>query len=148
MDKAIIAFLDRGSLDAQDLIAKRSIRALVKLSALRQNAYDRGLGIAHHHCTRALDGVIFIFAGINTAKNYSFADKVHPHIADMTRALDHLANPAEDAEEVLDQARAVIEAYEDVLTPVCTIHGISSVAILRGDHAEAAMAGVHIANDH
>ena len=148
MDKAIDAFLTRGSLDPQDLIAKRAIRSFFGLLGLRQNAYDRGDSKGFNECGRGLDCAVNAFACVNTEKRYDFAGKVHPAIEDLTEALLDLHNPAGKAEALLHQAEGVLRSLKDELTPVCTVSGISSVAILRGDHCAAAIAGVVLANDN
>jgi hypothetical protein len=148
LDKAVSAFLNRGSLDCQDLIAKRAIRAIFGLIDLRQNAYDRGSRSGFNECSRGLDCAVTAFACINTEKRYDFAAKVHPSVKDLTEALLDLHKPSQKAEGLLNQAEAALRALKDVLTPVCTVHGINSVAILRGDHCVATMAGIKFANDN
>jgi hypothetical protein len=148
MDKEIEAFLKRGSLDPHDLIAKRAIRTFFGLLDLRQNAYDRGDSAGFNECSRGLKCAVKALSCVNTAKHYHFAGKVHPCIESLTKALQHLHDPVEKAAGLLDQAEAAFLSLKDELTPVCTVRGISSVAILRGDFCTAAMADVIVANDN
>jgi hypothetical protein len=148
MDKEIEVFIKKGSFDPHDRIAKRAIHTMSGLLGLRQNAYDRGDSAGFIECSLGLKCAVRAFGCVNTAKHYPFAAKVHPCIESLTKVLQGLHDPVEKAAGLLDQAEATLLSLKDELTPVCTVRGISSVAILRGDFCTAAMADVIVANDN
>jgi hypothetical protein len=148
MEKAVTAFLDRFTLDGQDLLAKRAIRAIEGLTGLITNAYNRGDSANWLECRQAVASAILAFAFINVDKDYAFADKVDPRMPAITAGATDLPDRAENAPQLVERAEGVYEALKDVLTPVCTFSGITSVTVLRGDHCRAAMDGLTAVNDN
>ena len=144
---ALNAFLENEPADAQDRIAQRSVLALIRLAGLTTNAYDRGDGEGFNACNQGQQSALLAFAFINTTKRYHFASQLHPLMDPQTDALVGGPDPLEAAQELLAEAEETYDSLKSVLTPVCKIHGCSSVVILRGDHARAAFEGVHVAND-
>jgi hypothetical protein len=148
MDKSVIAFINDRSLDPHDLIAKRSIRAYIGLSALSQNADDRGDMQGLAEVARGISCAVSAFACINTEKRYNFAGHVHPQVDGLTEALLDLHKPADKAEGLLHQAEGVLRSLRDILTPICAVHSPGPKMILRGDHCRAAIAGLVPVNDN
>lgn len=150
MDQTVQAFLDKPSLDANDIQAKRAIIAFAKLERLAQNFADCGRTVLLHNASNGANAALHGFACINACKSYPFADKVSSIVPDLTDLVKDIqgADYALLAEDPIDFAEAVELAYREYYSPVATIAGVDSARILRGDHALAAMVGMHIANDH
>ncbi|MBU6455221.1 MAG: hypothetical protein KGS72_25855 [Cyanobacteria bacterium REEB67] len=150
MSKAVSAFLDRGSFDARDNLAKRALRAFGTLAPMLNNAYDRGDERGFLECQRGLDCALHAFACINSEREYPFAGDVHPAIVGLSEACKDIREASKFAGGLLEQAEAVVHALQGTLTPVCTISGVRSVAIYRGAHCERAFASIaaEVANDH
>jgi hypothetical protein len=148
MNKTIQTFLDRATLAPQDLIAKRAIRAIDGLQGLITNAYNRGDAEGMFECRRGLAGAVSALACVNTEQHYDFAAQVHPDIPAATEFFAALDIPAGEAEGLLADAEEIFDSLKDELTPVCTVHGVTSSAILRGFHCDRALAGVAPVNDN
>jgi hypothetical protein len=143
----LATFLARSSFDPQDVLARRSIRAIEKTRAMRKNAFDRGdeHGFARSHDAYgcALQG----FACINVEKDYDFAIALGDDAVALTEATRDIRNPGRFTVAQIEQAEIVIDRLGGKLTPVATVSGLTGVAILRGLHCSAAMEGVVVAND-
>ena len=150
MTRAVSAFLDRGSFDARDNLAKRALRAFGRLESMLKNAYDRGDEPGFIECHRGFGCAVHAFACINSEREYSFAGDVHPDIVDLSEACKDIREASKFAGGLIEQAEAVVQALQGRLTPVCTISGVDSVAIYRGVHCVRAFASTieKVANDH
>lgn len=147
MQQAVTAFLTGSDNDARDLLAKRAIRAKNGLEEMIRNAFDRGNSTAFAECQYARTCAVYAFTSVNTAKHYPFAADVDEQVPALTAAAHDLQSVEEAAEALLQQAEFVLNSYKDVLTAVCTVHGLRSVRILRGDHCLAAVEDMTPAND-
>lgn len=146
MHKTLKAFLDATNLDETDKLAQRALVAFRKCggpTGLIANAYNRGDGEAYAEVSRAHYEASAAFVLINQHKDYPFAAEL---IAGMAVQAVNAQEPAAAAAYLIGLAENTIEAYANRCTPVCTITGIDSVRILRGEHAVEAMRGVVVAN--
>jgi len=146
MQQVVTAFLNRETEDPRDILAQRAIRAFEQLKELIANAYNRGHTFGFNDCQQACNQALYAFVAVNTRKRYTFADQVDTAVAPLTAHMQGMTSVDEAAAALLEQAEAIIGHYKDELTPVCTISGVTSVQILRGDHCLAHIADLKPAN--
>jgi len=148
MQQAVTAFLNRESEDPRDILAQRALRAFETLKELIANAYNRGHSAGFNDCQQACNSALYAFVAVNTRKSYAFADQVDPAVAPLTAHMQDMPAVDEAAAALLEQADAIIGHYKDELTPVCTMSGVTSVRILRGDHCLGLIADLTPANSN
>lgn len=150
MHKSLKAFLSAQHIDRADRIAHRALTALAVLEGqqgLINNADNRGNELAFIELNRAHYFALAAFALIDFSKNYPFAEEVESYksaVLSWTGDGDYEAT----AEDSMNRAEEIINLRKAECTPVCMIHGIGSVAILRGVRAAHAMHGVVPANSN
>lgn len=146
MHKTVKDFVGAVHDDETDKLAQRALIVLGKCEGPRgliANAHNRGDAEAWTAVSRAHYEASLAFVLIHQTKGYAFGDEVLAGIA--VQSVD-AEDPAAAAAYLVDIAEPAIEAYADRCTPVCTIAGISSVRMLRGQHAANALHGVVVAN--
>lgn len=137
---ALTAFLTREHTDHLDQLGQRAVTALNNLKTLYQMADDRGNFIAMQDCAQSINMALEAFACVNASKGYAFADLIHADMAAFTRTLQqalHAEQLSENAATLVAYLNAIEQRLEPTLPAVCTVRGITSVRILRGDHCLA-----------
>lgn len=142
MHKTLKDFVGATHVDATDKLAQRALKAFGTLSGFIANAYNRGDAEAYTEVSRAHFEASGAFVLINRTKNYPFAKEILAHMAVSIES----DQPAAAAAYLVGNAEAIIEAFAHRCTPVCMVSGVTSVQILRGEHAAFAMRDVVPAN--
>jgi hypothetical protein len=145
MHKTLKDFVGAKLVDETDKLAQRALKAFGRCggpTGLIANANARGDIDAYLMVSRAHFEASAAFVLINQTKNYPFAEEVLAHMAVSIEA----EQPAAAAAYLVGNAEGIIEAFAHRCAPVCTISGVTSVYILRGEHAAFAMRDVVAAN--
>lgn len=146
MHKTLKAFLAATHVDETDKLAQRALQlhfACVGDNGHIANAHERGDGEAYTEVCHAHYEASMAFVAINQTQDYPFAAEVLERFVVQAVETDQ---PAAVAAYFVGKAENTIAAYAERCKPVCRIHGITSVRILRGAHAVQAMVGVVPAN--
>ncbi len=146
MHKTLKAFVAATHVDETDKLAQRALvvhAACLGDNGLIANAHERGDGEAYTAICHAHYEASMAFVAINQTKDYPFAADVLARMAVQAVETDQ---PAAVAAYFVGKAECTIAAFAKRCAPVCKIHGITSVRILRGEHAAHAMRDVVPAN--
>jgi hypothetical protein len=150
MHEAVQSFLNKGTADPTDLLAKRALRAIFGLQGLEENFRVRGIAELLNNVGHSLQVASGGFVLVNISKNYGFAEEVIPGATAFTAEVegavqdDHFAM----AQEQIEFAEQLLAALSQYYYPVLIIRGVRSVQILLGDFAAAAAAQMKLANDN
>lgn len=148
MSKSLKDFIERRQIDPADEMARRALIAHGALIELTGNAYERGDGDGFQRCQAAQQAAFIGFALVHTARRYPFADEVSPAVNEIADSCRDIEDPVAEAAELVAGAEEVHAALKDRLRPTYSVSGVTSCAIIRGDHCLAAFAGMAAVNDN
>lgn len=150
MHTTLKAFLAATHEDKLDQIAQRAMRLHEQMhgqSGLRANAWERGDAEAYTDVSHAHAACGAVITLINKAKKYPFAEDVLAQMPEFG-IKGEIDDTEKFGEAIVTAAEQCVKLYAERCRPVCSIRGISSVRILRGAHALAAMRGLEVANSN
>lgn len=146
MQQSLLAFAEGTHSDPADALAQRAVLAMLKLRGLVGNAYQRGDGEGYIACNQAVRIAVAGFAVVNRAKCYPFAGEIG-ELQDI-RLTGIIDDTIDAATPLVEDAEVAFDFYRERCAPTYGIFGVTSVAILRGDHCRAATAGMVALNDN